>query len=128
MLGCAMLKLGWAGCHDTYMQDVGMTAGSTVRRYRSFWQQQQRGMSMQHNIQRKLRSCCVKLLLIQLSTKRWSRSRCNCFHRSDCKSQCAISQFNIRTCVQWEAVHSESKIVPTCNTKDKSRHGGMHKT
>lgn len=84
--------LGWAllyhaACHDKYMQDVGVSAGSTVRRYRSFWQRLQRGMSMQHNILRRPQSCCVKLLLIQLLTRRWSQSPCNCFHRSAYKFQ-----------------------------------------
>lgn len=122
LLCCAMLGwAGWAGLgwallhhaagHDKYMQDVGTSAGSTARRYRSFWQQQQRGMSMQRNILRKLRNCCVRLLLIQLSTRRWSKNLCKCFHRSDCKFQCAISQFNLRPRVLWEAVHFYSKLA-----------------
>ena len=71
-----------ASCKDSEMQGCsGMHAGSTVRLCKNSWQQQQRDMNMQHDTLRKLLSCCVRLQLTQLLTRRWSKNLCNCFPR-----------------------------------------------
>lgn len=97
-----------------------MSAGSTVRLYRSFWRQQQRDTNMQHNILRKQLSCCVKLQLIQLLTRRWSGNLCNCCHRSDCKCNVpsASSTCDV-VCCGKPFILKASLLVPMCNTKDK---------